>query len=96
MKEAPHEAGQGERHQKSDSSPLTALNQDRQTFVERQLDLFGSRCAELVERVRFGCIGFIDAVDLAWSAAIWSGLVDSAGPDAVQEVMRQHFMRLRR
>jgi hypothetical protein len=65
-------------------------------FTVRQLDLFGARCAQIVERVRAGSIGFVEAVDLMWSAAVWSGLADDAGPDVVQEIMRSHFMGLRR
>lgn len=68
----------------------------RNAFQSYQLDLFGSRCAELVQRINFGAIGFVDAVDIAWEAAVWSGLVDGAGPDRVQEIMRTHFMGVRR
>jgi len=80
--------------------PIEDVPLDRQqwrdAFLTHQLDLFGARCAELVKRVNFGTTGFIDAVDLAWSAAVWSGVVDSAGPDRVQEIMRAHFMGARR
>lgn len=76
------------------------VNRDRQewrdAFVTYQLDLFGSRVAELVERVRFGTLGFIDAVDMAYSAAIWSGLIDDVGDDLVQSTIAGAFMGLRR
>jgi len=61
----------------------------------QRLDLFGTRCRELVERINVGSISFIDGVDLAYSAAIWSGLVDDVTDDAVQAVMAQAFMRVR-
>jgi hypothetical protein len=86
------------RHVVTDDAPRNnGVARNRQeVFQSYQLDLFGSRCAELVQRVNFGTIGFIDAVDMAWSAAIWSGIVDNVGPDAVQEIMRTHFMGARR
>jgi hypothetical protein len=62
---------------------MTRRVYDREAFLTYQLDLFGSRVAELVQRVNFGTIGLIDAVDLAWEAAIWSGLVDGVGPEVM-------------
>jgi hypothetical protein len=60
-------------------------------FKDAQLELFAIRCSELADRVSAGKIKFIDAVDMAHSAAIWSGLVDGAGDDAVQVVMAAAF-----
>jgi hypothetical protein len=65
------------------------------TFAERQLQLFAVRCQEIVERVDAGMIGFIDGVDMAYSAALWSGLIDAVGDDSVQAIMAQKFMRVR-
>jgi hypothetical protein len=62
----------------------------------QRLDLFGTRCRELAERVNSGSISFIDAVDMAYSAAVWSGLADDAGDDAVQKVMADVLMGVRR
>jgi hypothetical protein len=56
------------------------------------LDLFHDRCCTLAERVSAGGISFIDAVDLAYSAAQFSGLADRVGDDAVQAVMGSAFM----
>jgi hypothetical protein len=50
------------------------------------------RCCTLADRVTTGGIGFIDAVDLAYSAAQFSGLADRVGDDAVQAVMGSAFM----
>jgi hypothetical protein len=70
---------------------------DNGNFLARQrLDLFRVRCHDLIERINFGSIGFIEEVDLAYSAAIWSGLVDDVGVDAVQAVMRDAFLGVRR
>lgn len=65
-------------------------------LARQRLDLFGARCHELVERINFGSISFIDGVDLAYSAAIWSGLVDDVGDDAVQTIMCDAFLGVRR
>jgi hypothetical protein len=56
------------------------------------LDLFYDRCCTLAGRVNANGIGFIDAVDLAYSAAQFSGLADRVGDDAVQAVMASAFM----
>jgi hypothetical protein len=61
-----------------------------------QLDLFAVRCSELADRVVAGRLGFINAVDMAYSAAEWSGLVEMVGDDAVQKVMAAAFMRVPR
>jgi hypothetical protein len=59
----------------------------------KQLELFAIRCSELADRVVAGNLAFIDAVDMGYSAAIWSGLVDGVGDDAVQKVMFAAFSR---
>lgn len=61
------------------------------TATNRQLELFAIRCSELTDRVQRGEIGFIDAVDMAYSAAQWAGLTETAGDDAVQLVMAAGF-----
>ena len=43
------------------------------------LDLLYERCLTLADRVLSGQLSFIDAVDIAYSAAEWSGLVDRFG-----------------
>jgi hypothetical protein len=65
-------------------------------YARQRLDLFGTRCRDLVERINSGSISFIDAVDMAYSAAIWSGLADDLGDDAVQKVMADVFIGGRR
>jgi hypothetical protein len=62
----------------------------------RQLYLFAVRCRQLAEQVDNGLIDFISAVDTAYSAAEWSGMIDLHGNDAVQEIMAAAFMRARR
>jgi hypothetical protein len=62
----------------------------------RQLDLFTVRCRQLAEKVDNGIIYFVDAVDTAYSAAEWSGMVELHGDDIVQKIMADAFMRARR
>ena len=59
---------------------------------DHTLDLFHDRCCTLADRVIAGGIGFIDAVDLAYTAAQFSGLADRVGDDAVQAVMASAFI----
>jgi hypothetical protein len=54
-------------------------------------ELFLIRVCELADRVTDGKIGFIDAVDMAHTSAVWSGLVDDIGDDAVQRLMAAAF-----
>jgi hypothetical protein len=68
------------------------LYSDYSAGVVRQLELLAIRSGELGDRVAAGKIGFLDAVDMAYSAAVWSGLVDNAGDDAVQAVLAAAFV----
>lgn len=42
--------------------------------VTKQLELFALRCCDLADRVVAGDLPFIEAVDFAYSAAVWAGL----------------------
>jgi hypothetical protein len=63
--------------------------------VDRQLEILFQRSCYLAEAVAAGTITLLDAVDMAQSAAEWSGVVDSAGPDAVQAVLAAAFVGTR-
>jgi hypothetical protein len=63
---------------------------------EAQLKLFTVRCAELAQRVARKEVAFLDAIDVAYDAAIWSGLADNVGDDAVQAAMAAAFLNARR
>lgn len=65
-------------------------------FSQQQLILFERRCQTLADRVGCNQLYFIDAVDMAYQAAVWSGLVDVAGDDLVQATMARAFMQVRR
>jgi hypothetical protein len=62
---------------------------------ELQLKLFTVRCTELAQRVARNEIRFIDAVDIAFDAATWSGLIDGVGDDVVQSAMAAAFAHAR-
>lgn len=79
--------------------------------VTKQIELLSLRCFDLAERVAVGELEFIDAVDLAYSAAVWadlpaaieaSDLIDRnrigalTGDDVVQEVLAAAFANVRR
>jgi len=55
------------------------------------LDLLFERTRVLAERARDGNLPFIEAVDLAYSAAGWAGLVERYGDDVVQRVLADAF-----
>jgi hypothetical protein len=57
----------------------------------KQLVLFQYRCQEVAEKVNAGVMPFVDGVDLLYSAAVWSGLSESVGDDAVQKIMHDTF-----
>lgn len=50
----------------SPPSPMTAL------------ELFAVRADELAQRVHENKLPFLEAVDMAYSAAVWAGLVDES------------------
>jgi hypothetical protein len=56
------------------------------------LDLLFDRCCTLADRAKSGEVAFIDAVDMAYSAADWAGLVDRFGDYEVQAVLAIAFM----
>ena len=73
-----------------------AVESRRAVLESTMLRLFNIRCSELAGRVRAGFLPFVDAVDLAYEAAVWSGLCDLVGDDRVQVCMAEAFMGLRR
>jgi hypothetical protein len=73
------------------AAQLNSLQISRQ-----QLVLFERRCQTLADRVGYQQLNFVDAVDLAYDAATWSGLADAVGDDVVQATMANAFMKVRR
>ena len=58
--------------------------------------IFVQRSFELADRVAAGELELIDAVDMAFEAARWSGLTESIGDDAVQAILAEAFAGVQR
>jgi len=67
----------------------------RAAKAARRLEILALRSLELADRVAEGSIKFIDAVDLAYEAAVWSGLVQDVGDDIVQATLAAAFANAR-
>jgi hypothetical protein len=61
-----------------------------------QLELFARRCLDLADAVAENRMAFLDAIDMAYSAAEWCGLVDDLGDDIVQATMAAAFANAKR
>jgi hypothetical protein len=61
----------------------------------RQLEILALRSLELADRVAAGEIAFLDAVDIAYDAAVWSGLSSTVGDDVVQATLAAAFANAR-
>jgi hypothetical protein len=59
------------------------------------LDILAARCGTLADRVKRQELSFIDAVDMAYTAADFAGLIESYGEDKIQDVMANAFMGAR-
>jgi hypothetical protein len=64
--------------------------------TSRQLVILALRSLELADRAAAGEIAFLDAVDLAHEAAVWSGLTETVGDDIVQATLAAAFANARR
>jgi hypothetical protein len=64
--------------------------------ASRQLEILALRSLELADRVAAGEIAFLDAVDVAYEAALWSGLTNTVGDDIVQATLAAAFANARR
>jgi hypothetical protein len=63
--------------------------------LTRQLEILALRSLELADRVAAGQLPLIDAVDLAYEAAVWSDLTTTAGDDVVQAIIAAAFIDAR-
>jgi hypothetical protein len=61
----------------------------------KQLEILTLRSLELADRVAAGEIAFLDAVDIAYDAAAWSGLTSTVGDDIVQATLAAAFANAR-
>jgi hypothetical protein len=70
--------------------------QRKSYFTTHALDLFAIRCCQLADDVTANRIAFLDAIDVAYDAAVASGLVRAVGDDAAQKVMACAFAEVGR
>jgi hypothetical protein len=61
----------------------------------RQLEILALRSLELADRVAVGELPFIEAIDLAYNAAEWSGLIETVGDNIVQATIAAAFANAR-
>ena len=71
------------------------MSRTRLERASRQLELLAFRSLELADRVAAGEIAFLDAVDIAYDAAVWSGLSSTVGDDVVQATLAAAFANAR-
>jgi len=64
--------------------------------ITHQLEILALRSMELADRVAAGEIKFLDAVDVAYEAALWSDLTETVGDDIVQATLAAAFANARR
>jgi hypothetical protein len=62
----------------------------------KQLEILSLRSLELADRVAAGDIALLDAVDMAYEAAVWAGLTETVGDDIVQTILAEAFRNVRR
>ncbi len=62
----------------------------------RRLEILALRTLELADRVAEGELRFLDAVDVAYEAATWSGLTETVGDDIIQATLAAAFANARR
>jgi hypothetical protein len=61
----------------------------------RRVEILALRSLELADRVAAGEIAFLDAVDIAYEAAVWCGLTSTVGDDIVQATLAAAFANAR-
>lgn len=66
------------------------------TRETRQLEILARRSLELADQVAAGQLEFIDAIDLAYEAACFAGLVKTVGDKVVQATLAAAFANARR
>jgi hypothetical protein len=99
--------GIGKCDEQSSSHSKTRNQATRQARLQRQLEILALRSLELADRAAAGEIGFLDAVDVAYEAAIWAGLPNAidgsglidvkviSGDDVVQATIAAAFANAR-
>jgi hypothetical protein len=60
-------------------------------IADRQIALLHHHATMLADRVEAGQIGFIDAVDIAYQAALAAGMDQTVGDEEIQAVLHYCF-----
>jgi hypothetical protein len=68
----------------------------RKSRVTQQLEILALRSLELADQVAAGHLPFIDAVDMAYSAAQWAGLPETVGDNTIKLALSASFPNARR
>jgi hypothetical protein len=72
-----------------------AQRQRKASRVTRRLEILALRSLELPDRVASGQVKFLEAVDVAYEAALWSSLIEIAGDNVVQATIAAAFANAR-
>ena len=70
-------------------------NRNFENHQAKQLEILALRSFQLADRVASGELQFLDAIDVAFDAAVASGLADEVGDDVTQTVLTVAFERVR-
>jgi hypothetical protein len=60
-------------------------------LADRQIAMLQYHASMLADRVELGQLGFIDAVDMAYQAALAAGMDQTVGDDEIQAVLYHGF-----
>ena len=60
-------------------------------IVARQIEILIRHATTLALRVEAGQLGFIDAIDICYEAAVASGMAESVGDDQIQSILHDCF-----
>jgi hypothetical protein len=61
------------------------------TIADRQIEVLLLHATMLADRVAAGQIGFIDAIDIAYTAALAAGMDQTVGDDEIQAILHYCF-----
>jgi hypothetical protein len=70
---------------------VSALRKPEIDLQPSPLDILHERACVLAARACDGSLPFVEAVDMAHSAAVFAGLVDRYGDDVIQLVLADAF-----
>jgi hypothetical protein len=66
------------------------------SHITKQLEVLAIRAMELADQASVDQLRVLEAVDIAYEAALWAGLVKVVGDDIVSDVLSAAFANARR